>query len=568
MNRIKVLPDHVAHQIAAGEVIERPMSIVKELVENSIDSGAEKIDIYIVKGGISQIKIVDNGSGILKEDLPIALMQHATSKITDANDLYSITSLGFRGEALSSIVSVSKVTITSKTKEQENAYKINNSLMVELGAHETGTTVCVSDLFYNVPVRSKFLRTENTEYINIEQMFMKLALSHFDVHFRLYKDAKLMKNLPIAKDVYGQSLRLRTLCGTETLDNCSHINVEQNGMILKGWLGLPRYDRPQADRQFFYLNGRIIRDKVITHAIRQAFLSNDPDLRYPVYCLYLHMDTNAVDINVHPTKSEVRFRESRVIHNFITDVIAQYLDETGHVHEAESDENNQHVQHEEEPRSINTAYASNVSTDENKFYKPKNLSSNYNNLIQHNVNGRIALSKEYAKEENMLIISPKIACIKVSDGIQLIHVERSWRNYIQLLGLEEIKQHTKLCSTNLLNPARVDIGIKIAEHFEKLPDMFMLLGFSIDRISEHEVLLRTVPSILQDYDWISSAVALNSIMHKVINSNTEDLVVVFKSFIEHLTFLDLETEQIANLLTKTNNTSVRTFSESELLRML
>lgn len=568
MNRIKVLPTHVAHQIAAGEVVERPLSIVKELVENSIDSNATKIDIYIEKGGVSQIKVVDNGDGILKDDLPIALAQHATSKILNTEDLYSISSLGFRGEALASIASVAKIKITSQAKNSDCAYSVDNSLNIEPAAHPKGTSICVNDLFYSIPVRRKFLKTENTEYLNIEQMFNRLAFSHFDIHFRLFKDGKLVKNLPKADDRAAQDKRLRDICGLEMLENCSYISVEQNGITLSGWLGLPTYDRPQGDRQFFYLNSRSIKDKVVMHAIRQAFLNHDPSLRYPAYCLYMNIDSSSVDINVHPTKNEVRFRDPRVVHNFITDVIDEYIEHSSSgAQELDYEEQNENEKDGFFPDTRSAA--SNINNIGS--YKPsRDISavSNYNDVISYKVDDSISLNDSMHETDSMLMATPKIVCVRVSSGIQLVHIERVWKNHITVCGLKEIKSNKKLFEHRLLEPYELSVDSSFAEKMEDIPMIFSLLGFSIDRLSDTSILIRSVPKILQGYDWSLSDKAFGVICNNDTNWQSDDLEVIFKKFVGSLEVPGLSLGEVADLVSSAGNTNSRVLTEKDLLRLL
>lgn len=324
--RIKLLSADIASKIAAGEVVERPASVLKELLENSIDAGATKIAVTIENGGIKNISVTDNGSGILREDLELALQQHATSKITQAQDLVSITSLGFRGEALASINSVAKLSITSQTAEQEHAWCINQQGIVP-AAHPVGTTIAMQDLFYNVPARRKFLRSERTEYLYLEEVFRRIALSNFDVGFSLTHQGKLLKNLPACKDLTSQTRRLVSLCGKQVITNAITIDAEQNGMRLWGWLGSIAEARSQEPHQYFFINKRVIKDRLINHAIRQVYQPLCAEGKMPFYCLYLELDPVALDVNVHPTKHEVRFRDARIIHAFITQILSAALHE-------------------------------------------------------------------------------------------------------------------------------------------------------------------------------------------------------------------------------------------------
>lgn len=331
--RIKLLSSDLASKIAAGEVVERPASVLKELLENSIDAGATQIDVAIDRGGIQSIKIRDNGDGILYEDLELALQQHATSKISTSQDLESIYSLGFRGEALASINSVSKLSITSNTNDQEHAWCIENGI-ISAAAHPTGTTVHMRDLFHNIPARRKFLRSERTEYQYLEEVFRRIALSNFDVAFSLTNQGKLVKSLPICKDQASRTRRLINLCGQQVLNQAVTIDAEQNGLRIWGWLGSAQHARSQEPHQYFFINKRVIRDRLINHAIRQVYQPLCYDGKMPFYCLYLELDPVALDVNVHPTKHEVRFRDARIIHAFLTQIITDALGTTVTAHDS------------------------------------------------------------------------------------------------------------------------------------------------------------------------------------------------------------------------------------------
>lgn len=320
INRINQLDARLVNQIAAGEIIERPASIIKELIENSLDAGANRIEIEIENAGIKRIKITDNGHGILKQDLALALSRHATSKIIDMDDLEHIATLGFRGEALPSIASVTRMTIESKEQVADQGWLVssdgnNVTSEPEPTAHPVGTTIETRDLFYNTPARRKFLRAENTEYKHIDQVVRRMALSRFDVEFKLTNNGKVMLHLP--KVAHDDSRRVKAVCGDNVPENSQYFEHQGNGLRIYGWLGLPGFSRSQTDMQYFYLNGRLIKDKTVSHAVRLGYRDVLFHGRHPVYVLYLEMDPAAVDVNVHPTKHEVRFRESRDVHGFI-----------------------------------------------------------------------------------------------------------------------------------------------------------------------------------------------------------------------------------------------------------
>ncbi|MDO4643082.1 MAG: DNA mismatch repair endonuclease MutL [Cardiobacteriaceae bacterium] len=315
MLRIQQLPNSLINQIAAGEVIERPASVVKEIVENAIDAGAHLIEIDIEDGGGKLIRVRDDGCGIHPDDLALAFATHATSKIRNFDDLEHVTTLGFRGEALPSIASVSKTTLTSRAEGQDSAWRITPHLGSDIApaAHPQGTTLEIRDLFYNTPARKKFLKSERTERFHIQQLVQSLALSHENVQIQLRNHGKLLGS-------YGGSditSRIVSVMGDDLLEQAVRIDVSASEMHLWGWVGLPTYSHTQTDRQHFFINGRMIRDKVIVHAIRQAYQDVLYHGRHPIFVLYLDINPELVDVNAHPAKHEVRFRESRLTHDFI-----------------------------------------------------------------------------------------------------------------------------------------------------------------------------------------------------------------------------------------------------------
>jgi DNA mismatch repair protein MutL len=327
---IAILPARLANQIAAGEVVERPASVVKELVENSIDAGATSIKIEIEKGGAKRIRIIDNGKGIAKAELALALSRHATSKIKDLDDLEAISSLGFRGEALASISSVSRLTLTSKPENQESAWQANAegrdmAVSVKPAAHPNGTTIDVSDLFFNTPARRKFMRTEKTEYAHIEEVIKRIALANFDITFVLSHNHKIIKQFRSANTDTQRSKRVAQVCGQKFIDNAIEINCEHEGLHLHGWIAQPSYFRNQNDLSYSYVNERMMRDKLINHAIRQAYADLLPSDSFPAFVLFLQLDFSEVDVNVHPAKHEVRFHQGRYVHDFIYSVCNRAL---------------------------------------------------------------------------------------------------------------------------------------------------------------------------------------------------------------------------------------------------
>ena len=320
--RIELLSPRLANQIAAGEVVERPASVIKELLENSLDSGAKRIDVDVEQAGVKLLRVRDDGSGISSDDLPLALARHATSKIRDLEDLERVMSLGFRGEALASISSVARLTLTSRTRDAEQAWQVETegrdmAPRVQPAAHPVGTSVEVRDLFFNTPARRKFLKAEKTEFDHLQEVIKRLALARFDVAFHLRHNGKSILSLHEAKDDAARARRVAAVCGSGFLEQALPIEVERNGLHLWGWVGLPTFSRSQADLQYFYVNGRAVRDKLVAHAVRQAYRDVLFNGRHPTFVLFFEVDPSVVDVNVHPTKHEVRFRDGRMVHDFL-----------------------------------------------------------------------------------------------------------------------------------------------------------------------------------------------------------------------------------------------------------
>lgn len=322
MAAIQTLPPRLANQIAAGEVVERPASVAKELIENALDAGASRVEVEVEQGGARLIRVRDDGEGIAHDQLPLALTRHATSKVHSLDDLEAVGSLGFRGEALASISSVARLTLTSRARGETEGWCVeaegqDMQTRVSPAAHPQGTTVEVRDLFFNTPARRKFLRTEKTEFNHLEENLRREALSRFDVGFTLQHNGRAVQSLRPATTERDQQQRVASLCGSQFMQHALSIDVEASGLRLQGWVALPTFSRSQADLQYFFVNGRPIRDRLVAHAVRQAYRDVLYNQRHPAFVLYLEVDPGNVDVNVHPTKHEVRFRDGRLVHDFL-----------------------------------------------------------------------------------------------------------------------------------------------------------------------------------------------------------------------------------------------------------
>lgn len=466
MSRIHVLSPYVANQIAAGEVVERPASVLKEALENSLDAGSTKIDITIRRGGTECIQIEDNGCGICKEDLHLALAQHATSKIMHSEDLEGILSLGFRGEALASIAAVSKVSLSSRTQEAEHGWCIQKEGREADGilmpsSQPLGTRLVIQHLFYNTPARRKFLKSEKTEWGHIQETFKRIALSHPEVAFSLTEGEHLRKRLPACSlmDKNTHEKRVAALCGESFIKNSFYIESENNGLKLQGWLGTPDSSRAQPDVQYFYVNGRIVRDKVVTHAIRQAY-QECPIGRYPAYVLYFTCDPMSVDVNVHPTKHEVRFREARIIHAFLAYSIQEGLTQgVG--------------------KSITVDLKLPMITDELGDYEDRRGA--YHQPVSTDALKPLAIfAGEFLLAENQVgLWVADIKAIRYHASLKALHV-----------GFEK----QTLVKRPLLLPKIMQVEASLAERVCHLCD-WSHLGFELNQVGPTEILIRAVPEI-------------------------------------------------------------------------
>jgi len=527
-SRIRQLPPQLANQIAAGEVVERPSSVVKELLENSIDAGANQIEIDIEEGGIRLIRVRDNGGGIVKDDLPLALSRHATSKIHSLEDLESVASLGFRGEALPSISSVSRLQVRSRIRDDESGWHVEGdgrelALDARPVAHPVGTTIEVRDLFFNTPARRKFLRTPKTEFGHLEDVVKRVALSHYDVAFVLKHNQKIMHNLPIAKGQVQQEKRVSAVCGSGFIDNAVFIEMHGAGLRLWGWVGLPTYSRSQADMQYFYVNKRMVRDKLVTHAIRQAYRDVLFSGRHPAYVLYLELDPTIVDVNAHPAKHEVRFREGRLVHNFIFRSIHDALadvrpgeQDTGVVREGGEwvapngtsqvvgDSASQHTQ-----QALMADRAPTVQ-DQIGFYKalhPQTTSS-FSSSDRGTAFQTISVQTPEARDETQKL-HPLGYAIAQLHGVYILAQNAQGMVMVDMhaaherITYEKMKQDLAeqgIRSMRLLVPITVSVSSREAGMAEEHREEFSQFGFEIDRMGPESLVVRQVPSLLKDAD--------------------------------------------------------------------
>jgi DNA mismatch repair protein MutL len=520
--QIQTLASHLVNQIAAGEVVERPSSVIKELVENSLDAGAKSITVEVEAGGTRLIRIVDDGSGIAKDELILAISRHATSKIRNLEDLEQIDSLGFRGEALPSIASVSRLSICSRQINKEHppteqaesihGWKINGRDDQEPmpDASPPGTTIEVRELFYNVPARKKFLRTEQTEYKHIESLFKTLALSHPLVAFRLIHNQKTIYQLRVADNLDEQRQRLAMLCGKDFADSLIEINIEIEDLRLTGWVALPTFNRSQADMQYFYVNQRIIKDKLVSHAVRQAYHDVMFHGRHPAFVLSLEMDARQLDVNVHPQKHEVRFRNSREVHNFLYGGLHRALAD---VQPAQQIDSPAFAMTESQPQPValkNISEQTGISFNRFASY-PTSPSSGrlgeqtqaYAALLQTNEPDQIPpehqaqqvppLGFAIAQLKGIYILSENV------EGLVVVDMHAAHERIVY----ERMKQNAAaegVIKQPLLVPFSLNVSQAEADLVEENEALFEHLGFSVERLGHEQLRVRAIPALLKNAD--------------------------------------------------------------------
>lgn len=524
--RIHSLPIQLVNQIAAGEVVERPSSVVKELVENCFDAGASQVTIEVEQGGARLIKIRDNGCGIVKEDLPLALSRHATSKIASLEDLEQVVSMGFRGEALPSISSVSRLTLISRISGADCAWRVNadgseRDFDPQPDPHPQGTTVDVRDLFYNTPARRKFLKTEKTEFAHIETLIQRMALSRFDIGFTLLHNQKEILSLKPAISQSEQERRVAGICGSAFIENSVKIDFAASGLQLTGWVGLPTFSRSQQDMQFFYVNGRLVRDKLVSHAVKQAYQDVLFHGRHPVFVLYLTLDPSLVDVNAHPAKLEVRFREGRLVHDFLFSALHRSLADLrpGHsvAQQAESGSLPQ-TQAVADVKADNVVWLGDSKTPQQS--RPASGSAYASRLPQqaslplHVEESIQAYASLYPKSESVVSLAQSEAkplghaiahlhnvyiLSETPDGIILVDAHAAHER-VTYERLKRQYQNGTVPSQPLLLPIKIKVSVSEADLAEDQHQFFLALGFELNRSGPETIVLRSVPVLLSNAD--------------------------------------------------------------------
>lgn len=508
MSNIQILSTQLANQIAAGEVVERPASVVKELCENSLDAGATKIDVEVQQGGAKLLKVRDNGFGISKEQLPLALSRHATSKIAQLEDLEAVSTLGFRGEALASIASVSRLSLTSNCDDGGwMATSEGRDMAVQLkpAAHPRGTSVEVRDLFFNTPARRKFLRTDNTEYKRIDDSLKKLALSHMGVSFSLKHNNKVQFSLRAAEGQLEQEKRVADLCGSTFMQQALFLDDNRSGLRLWGWIGLPTFSRSQGDLQYFFVNGRSIKDKVVSHAVRQAYQDVLYHGRHPAYVLFLEIAPTDVDVNVHPTKHEVRFRDSGSVHTFVSSTLVKAL---------ASDRPQDHLQ---QHQSINPSGDENQSDamDQSSLQLANYANVDYSRPWHRPESQAVRVpigqyqslyDTSQSEADDTTEVPPLGFAIAQLKGIFILAENAQGLIIVDMHAAHERITYERmksayddqgLVSQPLLVPENLVVSQREATVVEENPSVFEQLGFSVQRAGQESLIVREIPAILR-----------------------------------------------------------------------
>lgn len=474
--------------------------MVKELLENSLDAGADRIEIDIEQGGIKLIRIRDNGSGIHKDDLALALSRHATSKVGSLQDLESVSSLGFRGEALPSIASVSRLTLISRQKDASTGWSLDGPDAPAPVAHPLGTSIEVRDLFYNTPARRKFLKTERTEYSHIDSLLKRLALSRFDVGFNLRHNQREVISLLPALTSSDRDRRVSQVLGNAFVENSFYIQMEAAGLRLSGWVGRPTFNRSQADMQYFYVNSRMVRDKVVSHAVRQAYQDVLFHGRQPAYLLFMQLDPRLVDVNVHPAKYEVRFRESRQVHDFIFRTLQRALAEVDIEAQGDISPSNNMAnatsseyaaEHHPQTRPLNLGVS-----DQRRAYAAvfqAQLPHNHAENDLPEATGVPPLGYALAQLYGVYVLAQN------DSGLVLVDMHAAHERIVY----ERLKQNFEqqgIIAQPLLVPVTVAVSEHEADLAEDAGELLNELGMEVDRLGSDKLLVRSIPARLQGTD--------------------------------------------------------------------
>jgi len=508
---IQVLPAQLVNQIAAGEVIERPASVVKELLENSLDAGAQAIEVDIEQGGLQRIRVRDDGKGIEQHELSLALSRHATSKIASLSDLEQVNSLGFRGEALPSIASVSRLQLSSRTALEESGWRVqgdgsDQQLTAAPVAHLPGTTVDVKELFFNTPARRKFMRTENTEFKHIQNVVRRIALSCFPVSVNLQHNQRPVFHLPAAVSREQQERRVADLCGKAFMEQSVYVEHAAAGLSLHGWVALPTFSRSQADLQFFYVNNRMVRDKLVTHAIRQAYQDVLFHGRHPAYVLFLTIDPATVDVNAHPTKYEVRFRDSRLVHDYLFRTLHETLAQVRPSTDQPAPQPARPIDALRVTTAAGVAAPAPLQSgmrldvqEQMSRYAALHPATDARLAMPSAETGRVGEEDDFPLGFALAQLHGVFILAQNNDGLVLVDMHAAHER-ITYEGLKAAQQGEGIRSQPLLVPVSLDVSEREADICEEKQQWFRTLGFETGRMGREQIVVRQVPALLADSD--------------------------------------------------------------------
>ena len=506
--RIRALPPQLVNQIAAGEVVERPASVVKELLENSLDAGAQRITVDVEQGGVRRIRVSDDGRGIAPEDLSLAVHSHATSKLVEMSDLERVATLGFRGEALASIASVARLRIASRTASESRAVELRGDGQGQWEgprpvAHPQGTTVEVHDLFFNTPGRRKFLRTERTEFSHLETAVRRIGLSRSDVELRLQHNGREIFSLPAGADQPALERRVASLCGRAFVDNSLHIEHAAAGLRLWGWVAEPHFSRSQPDLQHFFVNGRMVRDRLAAHAVRQAYSDVLYGRRHPAYVLHLELDPGLVDVNAHPQKHEVRFREQRLVHDFLFRTLHESLAETRAGREAEA-RPAPTVEEGAAPVQAGMALGIRESGPAEAADKPAAYTAPPLAMDRGQPRDRLPAEDQAGESPPLGFALAQLHGVYIlaetADGMVLVDMHAAHERIVYERMKREFEERDGVMSQPLLVPLELAVSQREADLAEEAAAEFAALGLELDRAGPEQLRLRQVPVHLRNGD--------------------------------------------------------------------
>lgn len=599
---IQILPARLANQIAAGEVVERPASVVKELVENSLDAGATRIEIEIEQGGAKCIRIKDNGNGVSKEQLTLALSRHATSKISHLDDLEAIVSLGFRGEALASVSSVSRLTFTSKPVDQEQAWQAiaegrDMQVNIQPAAHPQGTTVEVLDLFFNTPARRRFLKTEKTEFQHIDELIKRIALSRFDIAISLKHNNKIIRQYRAAPEQVQQEKRIAAICSEQFIQHAVFFEHADQALKISGWVSDRLSPRLLADVQYCYINGRMIRDKLVNHAIKQVFTHFLPQGMFPGYIIYIECDAKDVDVNVHPAKHEVRFHQARWVHDFISSTLNSTLNDSSllshqidenstqttvndrvveHAYQPPNNLNDESTAHDQKPFAANASSVSSSNGDSQSHSGSSNASSNYSGQAQSHFPNSVPRPQldyqqvgaycDFVAEAYQQNIGPSTSqgqldrtkiIVKVANVITMIDTDyiliqpmispliELTNNGLLLMSLKRVSevnisqylysawQDGEVISQPLLLPVRFKLDAEMLDVAQQVNTLLSRLGFTY-KFQSQFVIVSQVPAAFRHSPIAVILPKLFNYLHSVTNENSDAEVKLLCDQLSHL----------------------------------